>query len=301
MKIRKSQIHIITITVCLCNLFLNSWAQDKEPTQEYFPRKEMMTLSYSHEAKSDFKDDDGAGSAEMTDVAMNLTLPLHLAEKWRLISGLSLQWYHFNFTGISQSDQDTYVIAIPFRTIINISEKWTFLGVLAPSIYSDLKQLSKEPFKASAVAIGMYKYSPKLTMSIGTVYSRIFGVDKLFPALGCSWTPTPQWKIDAMFPRPFIAYAPSLDLRFFTYLTPAGSEWNIQHTVDGDEQDCTFRFKGYRAGIGLEFDIQKHLSLFVSGGIAFKRDYELKDEHDTTFVEDEVEDTWFSQIALQVR
>ncbi|NCC50884.1 MAG: hypothetical protein EOM20_06665, partial [Spartobacteria bacterium] len=149
---------------------LYSQAQEDDPEEEYFPRREITSMTYTYEGKADFKDQEGHGetsSAEMHELRLRLTAPLYFGERWRLMSGLSMQWNHFNFTGGETTDEDTYMFSVPFRAMIDLTEKWKFMGTLAPSIYSDMERLSEDSLKASAIALGMYTYSPQWTFAIG--------------------------------------------------------------------------------------------------------------------------------------
>jgi hypothetical protein len=237
----------------------------------------------------------------MSELQLSATAPLYLGPEGRLFSGLRLQWNHFDFTGSEWRDVDTYIIAVPFRAMYDLAEKWTLMGTLAPALFSDMQHISEDDLKLSFMALGMYTLSPKIRLSIGMAYARIFGRDKAFPVAGASWSPTPQWQVSLMYPRPGITYAPTRKLRLFTYVTPAGSEWNIEHRVDGEDQQCEFRFKGYRAGLGAEYDLTSFLSLEISGGGVFNRNYDLKDKHADSIIDEDLQDTWFAQIGLRVR
>jgi hypothetical protein len=253
--------------------------KDTAASTSWIPSRSRASITCSREAKSDFKSTDSrTESASMSELQLSATAPLYLGPEGRLFSGLRLQWNHFDFTGSEWRDVDTYIIAVPFRAMYDLAEKWTLMGTL-----------------------GMYTLSPKIRLSIGMAYARIFGRDKAFPVAGASWSPTPQWQVSLMYPRPGITYAPTRKLRLFTYVTPAGSEWNIEHRVDGEDQQCEFRFKGYRAGLGAEYDLTSFLSLEISGGGVFNRNYDLKDKHADSIIDEDLQDTWFAQIGLRVR
>ena len=85
------------------------------------------------------------------------------------------------------------------------NERWGTMIAVSPGYSSDF-QTSEDAFRLRGRAFATWQWQPeRLTLIFGVVY-----LDRndlpLLPGVGLIWTPTPDWRLDLIFPRPKLAY-----------------------------------------------------------------------------------------------
>jgi hypothetical protein len=124
-------------------------------------------------------------------------------------------------------------------------------------------------------------------LSLGVVYFDRDDVP-LLPAFGATWTPTPQWKIDATMPRPRIAHRlwKNCDqAEGWAYIagTMGGNTWAVKRD-SGLSDDLSIR--DFRLLFGYEVVRQGNRGLFIEGGYVFGRTIEYESQIGDTDLDD---------------
>lgn len=151
--------------------------------------------------------------------------------------------------------------------------------LLTPSVRSDFKT-QRRAFRLFGLALWNWQCRDDLKFSLGAVYFDRADF-QLLPAFGFSWTPTPQWRIDATMPRPSIARRLWKDVgnaegwAFFGG-SIGGTTWAVTHD-SGLDDELTLR--DFRMLLGYEEIRAGNHGRFVEGGFAFGRtiEYERQD------------------------
>ncbi|WP_040769376.1 DUF6268 family outer membrane beta-barrel protein [Novipirellula maiorica] len=163
--------------------------------------------------------------------------------------------------------------------------------VVTPSIRSDFTT-DENALRLFGLGLVNWQCRPDLSLSFGAVYLDRTDLP-LLPALGATWTPTPQWKIDAMLPRPRIARRLSKDggnSESWAYLggTLGGNTWAV--TRDSGRPD-ELTLSDLRLLVGYEWVQAGNRGFFVESGYAWNRSIEFEssgseiDLDDALFVE----------------
>ena len=148
--------------------------------------------------------------------------------------------------------------------------------VVTPSIRSDFTT-HENALRLFGLGLVNYQCRSDLSLSFGAVYLGRADLP-LLPALGATWTPTPQWKIDAMLPRPRIARRLSKDggnSESWAYLggTLGGNTWAV--TRDSGMSD-ELSLRDLRLLVGYEWVQAGNRGFFVESGYAFNRSIEFE-------------------------
>lgn len=234
---------------------------------------------------------------------------LTLAES-RLSSGLppfrwddnminvSFEWTHYDFRteNTPPGDFDTDSVGLSLRWGFGDKKGWSGSLIFSPSLRSDFETVTTDDLGLAGLALGSYSLRTNLTTVVGLVYSRSFGRDRLFPALGANWKPAPRWQVDLVFPRPRVAYQASANARYYVGLEPGGDEWNVELP----EGSRDLALEEYRAGGGAEWMLTRHVGLLAQAGAVFGRELEVRDGRDKQY-DHEIGDTWFARIGLLYR
>jgi hypothetical protein len=254
-------------------------------------------LFYVYEAPANITGEIGVGepgetpTATVQELDVMLRAPVYLKPPFVVTAGPELRWHHFDFAALEFGAIDTYTVSLPVTMRLPISEKWSSMVSLSPSLYTDFTHVSSDDFKLSAVALALYKWRSDTSLAMGFVYSRDFGRDRVYPALGATWR-RDHWTVRLLFPRPAIAYAPNDRWRFTAEIGPSGGQWSIADPrLNPSNEQFDFEFSGWRGGFSTEVMLRKWLAFTVDLGGSFSRDYVI-DNDEISLLDTEVDPTW---------
>lgn len=138
-----------------------------------------------------------------------------------------------------------------------LSEKLMLDVAVAVGYYSDFERGSDDAIRITGRAIALYDWSPKSKVALGVVYLDRNDVTVL-PAVGLTWTPSPDRRIELIFPRPRFAWR---TYRFDEF-DPSGAEWwyyisgefggGTWAVVRADGAPDELTYQDYRVIFGLE-------------------------------------------------
>jgi hypothetical protein len=146
--------------------------------------------------------------------------------------------------------------------------------VVSPAIRSDFTT-SENALRIFGLGLMNFQCSDSLRVSLGAVFLDREDVS-LLPALGFTWTPSPDFKVDGMIPRPRIAkrlWKQGGEAEGWAYLGGSfgGNSWAVSRD-DGTVDQLTIR--DFRLLAGYEVLRAGNRGMFIEGGYAFGRSLE---------------------------
>lgn len=175
------------------------------------------------------------------------------------------------------------------------NERISTMVIATPSVRSDFTT-SDNAFRLFGLGLVNWQCRDDLSLSLGAVYFDRSDLGVL-PAVGLSWTPTPEWKIDLMMPRPQINRRLWVDPGqaegwVFVGGSIGGNTWAVTReggVRDGQSDELTVN--GLRVFGGYETLVTGNRGWGVEVGYVFNRSIEYErqaiefDLHDAVFVE----------------
>jgi len=268
-------------------------------------RKPAGQIYYTVESPAEFDSDEFAEGDKSPTVTLQqfsaiAGAPLILKEEYMVVSGINIEVNDFKFNDIENVDLTTYSISVPFVTAYKINDDFILMANISLGVYSDFKKITLDDFKFSWFGICQYNVGDSVELYGGVAYNRSFGKDILYPLVGLNWKINDSWYLGLVLPRPFIAYKASESLLLYAGLGPAGGEWNVENPLDSeDEENYNFFFSGYRVGCGVEYDINKHITMYLNVGSTMLRDYEIEND-DRTLLDTEVDNTFIGTVGFAI-
>lgn len=145
-----------------------------------------------------------------------------------------------------------YDTALEFRWLRPLNDKWMADLAVAPGYYSDFNNNSSQAVRITGRALGIYKWSPTVTVALGAVYLDREDV-RLLPAAGLIWKPNDTVNIELIFPRPKAAkrIALGIDSAWWSYVAGefGGGSWAIERESGVDDVATD---RDFRAILGVE-------------------------------------------------
>lgn len=211
---------------------------------------------------------------------------------------IGFEWTHYTFNtkDTQPADFDVESIGIPVRWGFGRKEDWAWSLIFNPSLRTDFDGLTTDDIGLAGLALGRYPWRTNVSVTVGAVYARSFGHDRLFPALGATWNPSPDWQVDVVFPRPRVSYQATASTKLYLGMEPGGDQWNVR--LNGQSRDLAL--EEYRAGAGVDYALVGRWVLSLQGGQVFSRGIKVYDGRDQESKRD-LDDTWFARIGLLYR
>lgn len=175
---------------------------------------------------------------------------------------------------------ELYSTGVQFFWRKPIDDRWSFMAIVSPSVRSDFTT-SRKALRVFGMALLTYQYIPEeLSLSFGVVSLGRADLPVL-PALGATWTPQPELRIDARFPESRIAFRIAkngAESETWAYLAGGlgGNTWAVTRR-SGRADELSLR--DWRLKIGVERIVDGGGGCFLELAYAFARrlEYERTD------------------------
>ena len=164
--------------------------------------------------------------------------------------------------------------SLEFRWLRPLSERWTADLAVAPGFYSDFDNTSSDAIRITGRAVGIYKWTPTVTVALGIVYLDREDVT-LLPVAGLIWKPDDTLNIELLFPRPKIAkrivFGPNASWWSYVGGEFGGGSWAIQRASGADDVATV---RDFRAILGLQRKANSGGSMRFEVAYVFGRELE---------------------------
>lgn len=204
----------------------------------------------------------------------------------------------WTFDDHAVEDLEVYKIKAPVSVGFEGFKSIPMQATVAPGLHSDLERVDDEDFRVEGSLMGFYAVSENLTIALGAAYGEEFGDPQLYPLGGLIWKASPDLLAELVFPSPKISYTLNPDLKLFVAGEPTGGEWNLRR----ENEDYDFRQKGFRVGIGGEYQVVDGGWLFAMAGSENNRSLQVAQDDEEIFGEDvDLDNCTFVQIGFRLK
>jgi hypothetical protein len=170
-----------------------------------------------------------------------------------------------------------YDTGVDFMWRKQFNDRWGTMLAVRPAVASDF-QTGEDAFRITGRALATWQWVPeRLSLLFGVVY-----LDRndlpILPGVGLIWTPTPDWRLDVIFPRPKLArrlvFVPR-QREDWIYLggSLGGRTWAVERQPGMPDQ---LTLRDYRLYLGWERIVDGGGGLFAEAGYVFGRELEYE-------------------------
>ena len=146
--------------------------------------------------------DDGLGISNL-DTSLTVAVPLGSFENLLLVTpGFEVDY----LDGPTQVDVPPrlYDVGVDLMWRKQFNDRWGSMVAVRPAVASDF-QTSQDALRITGRALATWQWVPeRLSLLFGVVYLDRNDLPVL-PGVGLIWTPSPDWRLDLIFPRPKLA------------------------------------------------------------------------------------------------
>ena len=219
--------------------------------------------------------DDGLGISGL-DTSLTVAIPLGSFENLLLVTpGFKVDYLN------GPADVDTpprlYDVGLDLMWRKQFNDRWGSMVAVRPAVSSDFKT-SDDAIRMTGRALATWQWVPeRLSLLFGVVYLDRNDLPVL-PGVGLIWTPSPEWRLDATFPRPKLARRVAFVPRQredWVYLSGrlGGRTWAVERQPGVSDQ---LTLRDYRLSLGWERMAEGGAGWFVEAGYVFGRELEYE-------------------------
>ena len=201
-----------------------------------------------------------------------------------IINGLGYGQVKVKSPAFAEGNINLHAINYRFSWIHKFNRKWTFIGVLEPTLASDFKsKLSSDDFVVQSMAMVTKRINTKFLIGGGLAYTTRFGYPLVMPVVPIKYQ-SKKHRINALLPIKLVyAYQLNDKLDIGVKGLVNGANFNIT----GYSNDLVeFNKVNYtRGNIGpvIYYKPKKIFTIEVSGGISTNRTFRLVDFNNNTY------------------
>ncbi len=165
-----------------------------------------------------------------------------------------------------------YETYVDFTWVPRLSERWTAIIGVAPSVYSDFEVDTSDAFRLTGKGLARYDWVPdKVQIVFGVLYLNRDDI-RVLPAGGVIWNPSLDRRYELVFPRPKLAHRISASPGHEDWVYLGGEFGGNSFAFDsggGVVDKVTLR--DYRAFLGLERKLNGGAGYRIEVGYVFSR------------------------------
>ncbi|MBP85842.1 MAG: hypothetical protein CMJ64_03855 [Planctomycetaceae bacterium] len=168
-----------------------------------------------------------------------------------------------------------YETYVDFLWVPRITDRWTAIVGVAPSLYTDFDGNDGDAFRVTGKGLVRYDWLPEQVQVIAGVLYLDRDDVRLLPAGGIIWKPTPDKDYEILFPRPKLAHRITVGHGYEDWLYIGGefggNTWTVRRA--GVAENITLR--DFRALLGLERRKNGGAGYRIEVGYVFSREIEF--------------------------
>lgn len=168
-----------------------------------------------------------------------------------------------------------YETYLEFLWVPRLSERWTAIIGVAPSLYTDFEINTSEAFRLTGKGLARYDWVPdRVQLVFGVLYLDRDDV-RILPAGGVIWNPSPNRRYELLFPRPKLAHRIDAGPGYEDWLYLGGEFGGNSFAYDRGGVVDTVTLRDYRVLLGLERKLNGGAGYRIEIGYVFSRTAEF--------------------------
>jgi hypothetical protein len=235
-----------------------------------------------------------SGDVWRSKAALPLYIPL--SKHWRFTGGLSGAYSEYSSTPFSKDGVQLWDLGIAASLNGDLTDKWTAsFGLIGSAGFEDGASFSDSLNGGGFASVG-YRWSKTLKTSIGGLALSRNNEDALIvPTIGLDWQVSEGTlvRIKGLEARVQQRVSDGFDVFFRGEFDPGGALLKDRSNTPV----TSFYDKGFRAGIGFDWNLNKALKLSVDGGVAF-HEISTRDDNGTELSSEWLDPAPYASVML---
>lgn len=202
----------------------------------------------------------------------------HLTDSLYLRAGVAYSRFDFGQTLAPVPDQLQSLAGVIGIDYMVGKDLGAFLQ-LRPGFYTD-RTFDNDSFDMPITVGRLWiLQQKKLYLLTGINYAFLRGQFPVLPFVGLVWYPNAQWSVLAILPEPRVTYKPNKNIGIWAGGQLTGGSFRTEASttiIPRRLSNAQVDYSEYRAGIGLDFNVNRAVTLTVAGGYAIERRFNFE-------------------------
>jgi hypothetical protein len=234
------------------------------------------------------------GDVGISDYRVKIARNAKINDRLTLTMGGGYGLKHIEASSLAALPQELQALFLEAGASYRINDK-SFASIkLYPGFYSDFKDIGDDDLRMPVLALGGYNFDNGFSVVGGFIYRFGYHASQYIPALGFSYQPNQQWRLDLIAPRPAITYFASNRLQLFVGGDFSSDEYELKDHSLGSK---VIKYSDLKAMAGINYLPVREVKLSASAGYAFDRKFAFFDGNRSDMRMDDVP---FFKLSLDV-
>jgi len=238
--------------------------------------------------------DNTTADVASTDYRLKLARNIRIDERLTLSFGGGYGLKHISAGPQAFLPQDLHALFVETGATYRFNDRSFATVRLSPGFYSDFKDIGDDDLRMPVLALGGYTFDNGVSLIGGFIYRFGYQAGQYIPALGISYQPNQDWKIDLIAPRPALTYFASKRLQLFVAGDFSSDEYELKDRSLGAK---ALKYSDYKAMGGCNYLPLPDLKLSTSVGYAFERRFAFYDGNRSDM---RIDDVPFFRVSLEM-
>lgn len=254
-------------------LYLAATASAGEPLPGWERMPPVILGRLDASATEVFGDDFG-----ITELSLTTGVLAPRDPRWIVSSGIDLRFLDAP-AGVDVPET-LYGLTVDFMYRDRWNDDWAYQLAITPGIFTDFADVDGDALRITGRALATGTINDQLSLVLGVIYLDRDDVPVL-PALGLTYTPTPDDVFELLFPRPKYKrrFAAGVDAEVWGYVGGefGGGQWQVER-ADGMNDELILRDFRLLLGVERKAVARGGMSWRIEGGYVFGREVEFDSE-----------------------
>ncbi len=215
-----------------------------------------------------------AADASISDYRVRISRNLAFDSALTLSVGGGYALKHIESSPGAALPSDLHALTLETGLNYRLSDRSFASLKITPGFYSDFGDLGSDDLRMPLLALGGYTFENGISVIGGFLYRFGYHAAAFIPALGLTYQPNEQWRIDLVMPRPGVTYSASRQLRFSLAGDLASDEYQLKDRSHGAE---VLRYSDYKLIGGVDYLPIPPVKISAAAGYAFERKFLFHD------------------------
>jgi hypothetical protein len=175
---------------------------------------------------------------------------------------------HLDASPAASLPQDLHSLYLEAGVRYRINDRSYASLKLFPGLYGDFNEIGTDELRMPVLALGGYRFENGISLVGGFIYRFGYHATQFIPALGLSYQPDHNWRVDLIVPRPGVTYIASRQLQLFAGGDIASDEYEIKERSVGAR---ALKYSDYKVLVGVDYIPRPAVKISTSLGYAFER------------------------------
>lgn len=217
---------------------------------------------------------DNGGDLKMQVVETGLARQFNIGPRIELSTGLGYSLLHLDAPASARLPESLHALSVSIGCEYRLTDNLALTFKVSPGLSSDLKVIDTDDIRVKIALFARYQIFARLSLFGGVAYTAGDNEFPLHPIAGALYQASEKWIFAVGVPRTAVVFKPDKETECYIGGEFYGGEYQLHDTSLGAD---SINYSDYRLVAGVKLPLSRVVTLGVSGGYAFAREFDFND------------------------